>query len=293
MNESDFHPDDLDVLLSALCDSRLTERQLAQLNGLLRSTRICAAVSALHGRSWALHHVIPASRSARDEAVSDLRSPCETPGRSDGRPRPGLVVFALRVDRPGGVLFVVCGGIGALVWWWPRCDSPPRLSKPAPIVARISGGAGARFDGNGPPAGLNDPLRAGAYRLVEGILQVTFARGEGDDHGPGRICAPVRRASFPETGQAHRHGPGTSQGVHRRDAERDPRGPGDGVRGGRRSRRQRRGSRLPGRSHRTAPVADRFAAPAAERGARHPGRRGLGHSFRNRARFEPVSAPSG
>ena len=34
-----------------------------------------------------------------------------------------------------------------------------------------------RFDGNGLSAGVNDPLRAGTYRLVAGIVQVTFARG--------------------------------------------------------------------------------------------------------------------
>ena len=54
----------------------------------------------------------------------------------------------------------------------------PGFAKPAPIVARISRGAGVRFDGQRTRRPeLNDPLRAGTYRLVEGIVQVTFAQG--------------------------------------------------------------------------------------------------------------------
>ncbi len=296
MTDADFDAADLDVLLSALCDSRLTQRQLDQLNGLLRSDPDLRRRYRFYmGLHLALRHEIPASRSARDEAISDWRSPSETPGDCPlgGRGRDSSSFRFRSIGLVASLLVSFVAGTGTLVWWWPRRDSPAAFSNSAPIVARVSGTAGARFEGYGLSAGLKDPLRAGTYRLAEGIVQVTFARGaEVMIAAPAEFVAPGRGPDVLEARQTHGQGYGTSQRFHRRDAARDTCRPGDGIRGGRGPRRQWRGSCLPRRGHRPAQVADRFASPAADQRSGDADRFRLGDSSGNRSRFQPVSPPT-
>ena len=129
----------------------------------------------------------------------------------------------------------------------PRRSVPHDVPKAGPIVARVSGGAGARFEGNGPSAGVNDPLRAGPYQLAKGIVQITFARGaEVMITAPAEFSLESEERLFLSRGKLTAKVPARAKGFTVETPSRDPRGPRHRIRGGRRPTRQRRGSRLPG-----------------------------------------------
>jgi len=184
MTDSDSCAEDFDQLLSSLCDAGLEPQQVAGLNRLLRSDPDLRRRYLLYmGVHAALHYVIGAptggaadpdsqdSHEAPDPGETFGKGPCAECGRSRSYSR--FWSWA----RAAAAALILAGVGGSIAWWWPRRFSPPGFAKAAPIVARISKGAGVRFDGNGPSAGVNDPLRAGTYRLVAGIVQVAFARG--------------------------------------------------------------------------------------------------------------------
>ena len=181
MIDADFQGADIDLLLSSLCDSGLTEPQRELLNSLLRSDANLRRRYRLYmGVHVALDYAITASRTARAEATSAWRRPSETPDYG--------TIDCCELDLPSSryrlrclttvvfVLFLFVAGFGGVAWW-ARRDSPVEVSRRAPAVARISGTAGARFGSDRTTARLKDPLRVGRYVLVEGIVQVTFARG--------------------------------------------------------------------------------------------------------------------
>ena len=180
MTDTEFSPDKFDLLLSSFCDSGLPAPELARFNRLLRS-------SALLRRRYLHYMGVHATLNylIRDDVLtcpgpdSDSRQLYQTSGASrcgacDRRASLGRLRFA---GLAATAALILCGALGCLAWWWPRRSWSPELRQPAPIVARISRGSGVRFGGKGASAQLNDLLRAGTYRLVEGIVQITFAHG--------------------------------------------------------------------------------------------------------------------
>jgi hypothetical protein len=167
---------DFDRLLSTLCDSELTPVQLARLNQLLKSEPDLQ-------RRYVLYMGIHAT--LRHTFGEDLSfGPGEGPRPAD-IPGEGVEVVSPRISRTGrlspfgkavAAILLLAGFAGWAAW---RDHRPaPAASRPrGPVVARVSRSAGARFDPAGLSAGLNEPVHAGEYRLVEGIVQMTFARG--------------------------------------------------------------------------------------------------------------------
>jgi Concanavalin A-like lectin/glucanases superfamily/FecR protein len=180
MTDSNCCPEDFDALLSSLCDSGLTEQQLAQLNGLLRTDPDLRRRYLYNmGVHAALHYVIAGGVPTQLDAVSDLR--CSRAAAADGLcgacGRGGSFSRFRALGLAAAAALLLCAVSGSVAWLWPRRSAPRGWQKPAPIVARISRGAGVRFDGDGLSGIVNEPMRAGPYRLVEGILQITLTRG--------------------------------------------------------------------------------------------------------------------
>jgi hypothetical protein len=84
---------------------------------------------------------------------------------------------------------------------------------PALVVARVSAAAGARFDELGPPVVVGGPLRAGTYRLVEGIVRVTFAHGaEVILAAPAEFAAQSEGRLYLKRGKLTANVPGPAKG---------------------------------------------------------------------------------
>ncbi len=96
---------------------------------------------------------------------------CSDCDRAVSRPRFRIVWLAACV-------LLLLGGVGgSLAWRLHRPTLPPGTRSTAPIVGRLSRAAGARFDELRPPGDASDGLRAGGYRLIEGVVEVTFVGG--------------------------------------------------------------------------------------------------------------------
>ncbi len=169
------------MLLSSLCDSGLEPQQLVCLNRLLLSdTDLRRRYLLYMGVHATLHYLFGGEPREPGQAQSRMFVPnpvprktwkrhggCERRSRtrrllsSAWQPPAGFSSWPSSAPLTGGGPAVLAAG----------------FSKPAPIVARISRDTGLRFDGIGLSAGVNDPLRAGTYRLAEGIVQLTFTRG--------------------------------------------------------------------------------------------------------------------
>ncbi len=179
MTLPDVDPREFERLLAALCDAELGPTEMARLNQLLRSApewrdRYILYMS-LHAT---LHNTMGGGRAA---GVND--------GGKTGRlPRIRLKVKGERCrwtangrrHRVGlaAAAMVLTGAMGAIAgWWWLTDRAGLDASTHGPIVARSSRSVGVRLGADGLSVGPEGSMRAGEYRLIEGIVQVTFRRG--------------------------------------------------------------------------------------------------------------------
>jgi hypothetical protein len=179
MSATEFCPDDFDLLLSSFCDAGLSSAQLARFNRLLRSSaqlrRRYIRYMGVHGTlkyliadDWLTNPILEAN--SRHDTRTSSTSRCTACNR---RASYRWQRFAGVAVATGMLLCVVLASLA----WRPHRTRSHELRKPAPIVARISGGSGVRFGGTGVSANLDKGLASGFFRLVEGIVQITFARG--------------------------------------------------------------------------------------------------------------------
>jgi len=180
MSGPDVDPSDFDQLLSTLCDSELEPPQLARLNQLLRTEPALQRLYVLYmGIHATLHYTIGGDLPIEPGGESDppdlpdggWERALDTSRRDSSHGR----LRSLRKMVAAALLLVVA--LAGSAAWWSRRPTPSGVPPSGPVVARISRGAGVRFDPAGLSAGANDPVRAGDYRLVEGIVQMTFAHG--------------------------------------------------------------------------------------------------------------------
>jgi hypothetical protein len=179
MTDPDGPPDEFDRLLATLCDTGLSADSRATLNQWLRSDRALRRRYLLYvGVHATLGRLIAGDVPTEPQGLRGSLSPSD--GDRYRQCGPGLAVTARRwrprIRRAVALTALLAGVIGSAAWWWTRRPAAPRSARPAPVVARISAAAGARFEGFDPRAPVDHPLRAGSYRLVEGIVRVTFAR---------------------------------------------------------------------------------------------------------------------
>jgi hypothetical protein len=182
MTDPEIRGEEFDRLLSTFCDSALSAPDLMRLNWLVRSDPDLRQRYLLYMGVHATLNFLIADNSVMaagtdGQAGSAPLGQQVTPGLRGDRRRP-----AWRVPRRVGglaasALVLVAGLAGAVGWWRAHRGALREVRQPGPIVARITGGAGVRFDGLSLPLGANERLRTGTYRLVEGIVEVTMARG--------------------------------------------------------------------------------------------------------------------
>ena len=159
-------PPDFDRLLSALCDGVLTPSQMDRLNEFLRSD------PGLQRRYISYMGIHAALEYAMGEVTIETGG---VPDPSAAPPSRGGWRRCLR--RSGLAAAVLLAGLAVASAWWSRPPVAPGSRPPGRIVARVTAGSGMRFDPSGLSAGVDEPVYAGEYRLVEGIVRLTFARG--------------------------------------------------------------------------------------------------------------------
>jgi Concanavalin A-like lectin/glucanases superfamily/FecR protein len=163
MNDPISRSDELEILLSALCDGQIREEQLVRLNELLRSDeslrrhylRYIGLHTALQGR-------IAVADPVRPSAIPDL------PGRTVGPPEearaaatpptlpaPGVLPIRSRPPRLAAIAAVAAVLLGLIFVSrpsWPRRTPSPRPPAPAATVARATRDAAPRPVGGGASA---------------------------------------------------------------------------------------------------------------------------------------------
>jgi hypothetical protein len=179
MTVPDVDPREFDRLLAALCDAELAPSEMARLNQLLRSAPEWRDRYILYmGIHATLHNTMGGGRAA---GVGDEGEAGRSPRirlKLRGERRRWAAIGRLRRVGLAASAMVLLAAMGAIAGrWWMGRRAVPDASTGGPIVARASRGAGVRFGAAGLSAGPDQSMRAGEYRLIEGIVQVTFRRG--------------------------------------------------------------------------------------------------------------------
>jgi Concanavalin A-like lectin/glucanases superfamily/FecR protein len=180
MNDHGCDVGDFDRLLSSYCDGVISNRDLARLNQLLRSSPALRR-HYLHfvGVHANLSYLIAGAPSPQSSTrpyprESDSRGGVQRCDSCASAP-------ASRCWRIVGVAACAALLLGGLLgssfrFWRHRLPSADHLIS-VPVVARVTREAGVRFDKNGHSAETGGALRAGSYRLVEGVVQAVLGGG--------------------------------------------------------------------------------------------------------------------
>ena len=182
MNDHGSYVGDFDRLLSSYCDRVISNRDMARLNQLLRSNPALRQrylyFVGVHANLSYLIAGAPSPESGTRPFPREIGSQakvqrcdscaCAPPSRS------------LRIAAVAACAALLLGGLlGSTFRFWPQRSLSAALSTStsAPVVARVTREAGVRFDENGRSAETGGWLRAGSYRLVEGVVQAMLGRG--------------------------------------------------------------------------------------------------------------------
>lgn len=179
MTQADVDPQEFDRLLAALCDAKLGPSEMVRLNQLLRCSPEWRERYILYMSLHAtLHNTMGGGRTAgADDGVETGRSPQIRLKLKGERGRREAIGRLRRVGLAASAMLLLAA-MGAIAGWlWAVGRVGLEAATRGPIVARASRSAGVRFAVDGLSVGPDRPMRAGEYRLMEGIVQVTFRRG--------------------------------------------------------------------------------------------------------------------
>ncbi len=178
MTVPDVDPREFDRLLAGLCDVGLEPSEMARLNQLLRLSPEWRERYILYmGLHATLQNTMGGGRAAGAGDGTEAGYTRRLRLKLGEGCRRWAAISRLRRVRLTAAAIVLLAAVGAIAGWWTARRA--RLDAPVdrPIVARASRGSGVRFDADGLTVGPDRSLRAGEYRLLEGIVQVVFRRG--------------------------------------------------------------------------------------------------------------------